>query len=79
MVDVFQVADLLVSHAAKTHGDEIDLIGYYGSQAQGVATSRPDLDTDDARLFDECLRRWLQSESVSLHEFETLEEFTRSL
>ena len=44
MVDVFKVADLLVSHAVRTHGDEVDLIGYYGSRAQGVAAPESDLD-----------------------------------
>lgn len=36
-LDVFYVADLLISHAVATHGEEIDIIGYYGSYAQGVA------------------------------------------
>ena len=44
MVDVFAVGDLLVSHAVKAHGEEVDLIGYYGSRAQG--TARPDSDLD---------------------------------
>jgi len=44
MVDVFQVADLLVSYAVGSYGEEIDLIGYYGSYAQGVATDESDLD-----------------------------------
>ena len=44
MLDVFKIADLLVSHAVKNHGDEIDLICYYGSQAQGTATEKSDLD-----------------------------------
>jgi len=44
MVDVFQVADLLVAHAVADCGEQIDIIGYYGSHAQGVATARSDLD-----------------------------------
>ncbi|MHB0935814.1 MAG: nucleotidyltransferase domain-containing protein [Armatimonadota bacterium] len=44
MIDVFRVADLLVAHAVKHYDDEIDLIGYYGSYAQGVATEHSDLD-----------------------------------
>ena len=35
MVDALKVADLLVSHTVKTHGDEVDLIAYYGSYAKG--------------------------------------------
>jgi len=44
MIDVFQVADLLVSHAVRTYGEEIDIIGYYGSYAQGMASDHSDLD-----------------------------------
>jgi len=44
MLDVFKVADRLVSHAVETHGEDIDIIGYYGSYAQGVATEGSDLD-----------------------------------
>lgn len=44
MVDVFKVADLLVSHTIKTRGDEVNLVAYYGSYAKGTATSRSDLD-----------------------------------
>lgn len=44
MVDVFQVADLLISRATRTHGHEIDIIGYYGSRAQGAAGPESDLD-----------------------------------
>ena len=44
MIDVFQVADLLVSHAVETYGEEIDIVGYYGSHAQGTASDRSDLD-----------------------------------
>jgi len=44
MIDVFQVADLIVSHAVGTYGEEIDIIGYYGSHAQGTASDHSDLD-----------------------------------
>lgn len=44
MPDVFKVADLLVSHAVKTHGQEIDIIAYSGSYAQGTAKRGSDLD-----------------------------------
>ncbi len=43
-LDVFKVADLLVSRSIATHGDDIDLIAYYGSHAQGVARAGSDLD-----------------------------------
>jgi hypothetical protein len=43
-LDVFKVADLLVSRAVETHADEIDIIGYYGSYAQGTARATSDLD-----------------------------------
>lgn len=43
-LDVFKVADRLISRALATHGDEIDIIGYYGSYAQGVAYATSDLD-----------------------------------
>lgn len=44
MLDVFTVADTLVSHAVKYYGQEIDIIGYYGSYAQDSATAYSDLD-----------------------------------
>lgn len=43
-LDVFQVADLLMARALERHGDEIDIIAYYGSYAQGVARDSSDLD-----------------------------------
>jgi hypothetical protein len=42
--DVFAVADRLVSHIKSICPDEVDLVAYYGSHAQGVATERSDLD-----------------------------------
>jgi hypothetical protein len=44
VVDVFAVAESWVQWAVGSHGDEIDLVAYYGSYAQGVATERSDLD-----------------------------------
>ena len=44
MTDVFKIADILVSHAVRVHGNEIALIVYHGSYASGTATSTSDLD-----------------------------------
>jgi len=44
MTDVFKIAEILVSHAKKVHGDEIGIIAYYGSHAKGTATPTSDLD-----------------------------------
>jgi hypothetical protein len=44
VLDVFKIADLLISRTIETHRDEIDIIGYYGSYAQGVAKDTSDLD-----------------------------------
>jgi len=43
-LDVFHVADLLISRALAAHGEDIDIIAYYGSHAQGVAKDTSDLD-----------------------------------
>lgn len=44
MNDVFAVAEVLVSHAVKNYGEDVDLIGYYGSHARGDARKDSDLD-----------------------------------
>lgn len=44
MTDVFKVADILISHAVRVHGNEIALVVYHGSYARGTATSTSDLD-----------------------------------
>lgn len=44
MIDVFKIADLLISHAIRLHGDEIALVVYCGSYAHGTATPTSDLD-----------------------------------
>jgi hypothetical protein len=44
MIDVFEVAGLLVSHAVENYGNDVDLIAYYGSQARGDAGPGSDLD-----------------------------------
>ena len=43
-LDVSQVAELLVSHAVRSHGDAVSLIACYGSRATGQATAYSDLD-----------------------------------
>lgn len=44
MSDVFRIAEILLSHAVRVHGDEIAIIAYYGSHAKGQATPTSDLD-----------------------------------
>ena len=44
MIDVFAVAEVLVSHAVKTHGEDIDIIACYGSRARGDCREDSDLD-----------------------------------
>jgi Nucleotidyltransferase domain. len=44
MLNVFEVADSLVKHIQSNYPDEIAIIAYYGSYAQGTATARSDLD-----------------------------------
>jgi len=44
MVDVFEVAELLVSHAVRSSPGQIDLVCYYGSYARGTADEHSDLD-----------------------------------
>jgi hypothetical protein len=44
MLDVFRIADILVEHAQRVHGDEIAIIAYYGSRAKGLASPTSDLD-----------------------------------
>jgi len=44
MPDVFEIAEILVSHAVRVHGEEIAIIAYYGSHAKGLASPTSDLD-----------------------------------
>jgi len=44
MLDVFKVAEILVSHAIQAHKGEIAIIAYYGSYATGLASPTSDLD-----------------------------------
>ena len=44
MHNVFDVASILVSHAVKTHRQDIAIIAYYGSHATGSASPNADLD-----------------------------------
>src|SRR5512146_2698713 len=42
--NVFNIAQFLIDRALQTHPEEIDIIAYYGSYAQGSATVASDLD-----------------------------------
>ena len=44
MSDVFEIADILVSHALAAYQGDIAIIAYYGSYAKGLASSSSDLD-----------------------------------
>ncbi|PQP88857.1 hypothetical protein CPT76_11480 [Paenibacillus sp. AR247] len=44
MFNPFEVAELMVQHISTNFPDDVSLIGYYGSRAQGTATERSDLD-----------------------------------
>jgi predicted nucleotidyltransferase len=44
MPDVFKVLDLFVAKVREQFAEEVDLIAYYGSRAQGTATASSDLD-----------------------------------
>lgn len=44
MLNVFDVAQALIDYVEKEYSDEIAIIAYYGSYAQGTATKRSDLD-----------------------------------
>ncbi len=44
MADVFEIADVLVAHALRAHGDEIAIIACCGFYAKGVASPTSDLD-----------------------------------
>ncbi|MBP3962649.1 nucleotidyltransferase domain-containing protein [Paenibacillus lignilyticus] len=44
MLNVFDVAQTLVNHIRERYSEDVALIAYYGSYAQGTATPRSDLD-----------------------------------
>ncbi|WP_235946586.1 nucleotidyltransferase domain-containing protein [Paenibacillus glycinis] len=44
MLNVFDVADLLVERIKSAYPDDVAIVAYYGSYAQGTATRRSDLD-----------------------------------
>ncbi|MCL6603223.1 MAG: hypothetical protein K6T94_10145 [Paenibacillus sp.] len=43
-MDVFEVAETMVTHVKNNYPDDIAIIAYYGSYAQGTASNRSDLD-----------------------------------
>lgn len=46
MLNVFHVAQTLMDYVGKVYPEEVAIIAYYGSYAQGTATKRSDLDFD---------------------------------
>jgi hypothetical protein len=44
MVDVFEVADIIIKHIKTHYPQDVAIVGYYGSYLQGRATERSDLD-----------------------------------
>jgi len=44
MLNVFDVAKTLINHVGEAYPEDIAIIAYYGSYAQGTATKRSDLD-----------------------------------
>jgi hypothetical protein len=44
MIDVFQIANALVSRVRKAHAGDVAIVAYYGSYATGTASERSDLD-----------------------------------
>lgn len=44
MLNVFDVATTLINHIEQVYSEDVALIAYYGSYAQGTATKRSDLD-----------------------------------
>jgi hypothetical protein len=44
MPDAFRIAQLVVDRAVSSHGDDIALVAYYGSQARGLASPTSDID-----------------------------------
>lgn len=44
MADAMAIANILVDRIKRTYKDDIALVAYYGSYAQGKATSLSDLD-----------------------------------
>lgn len=44
MINVFEVSDTILEHVRLNYAEDIAIIAYYGSYAQGTATARSDLD-----------------------------------